>query len=254
MQNFNQAGFKGDFSMRKLFFIASILLVCAPLTFAQGATTTRTGPEIFVGYSNLQAEGVPGEDTRPGGGGGGSLDDELFGQRSGLHGINVAVTGFFTPRVGLTGDFSFNKRNQNSDNGVSGTGAARTELDTRVINFLGGPTVKFPNTSRVTPFARILFGVANTRFEAEQSQTLATGTVQNTFETSSTDFAMAVGGGLDVRLNERVGLRVIQFDYNPVFLRDRSVQVLGAAGALVTQQLEGQRQDNLRFSFGVTFK
>jgi opacity protein-like surface antigen len=240
--------------MRKFFFIAAALFVCAPLGFAQSTTTARTGPEIFVGYSHLQAEGVPGEDTQPGGGGGGSLDDEVFGQRSGLNGFNVAVTGYFTPRVGLTGDFSFHKRNQNFDNGQTGTGATRTELDTRVMNFLGGPTVKFPNTSRVTPFVRALFGVANTRFEAEQSQTTATGTVENSFETSSTDFAMAIGGGLDVRLNERVGLRLIQFDYNPVFLRDRSVQVLGSAGAIQTQQLEGQRQDNLRFSFGVTFK
>lgn len=239
--------------MRKLFFIVAALFLCAPLSFAQG-TPARTGPEIFVGYSHLQAEGVPGEDTQPGGGGGGSLDDEVFGERSGLHGFNVAVTGFFTPRVGLTGDFSFHKRNQNSDNGQTGVGSARTELDTRVMNFLGGPTVKFPNTTRVTPFVRALFGVANTRFEAEQSQTIATGTVENSFETSSTDFAMAIGGGLDVRLNPRVGLRLIQFDYNPVFLRDRSVQVLGSSGAIQTQQLEGQRQDNLRFSFGLTFK
>ena len=64
---------------------------------------------------------------------------------------------------------------------------------------------------------------------------------------------MAVGGGLDVRLSDRVSLRVIQIDYAPVFLRDRSISVLGQAGAVQTFTLEGQRQDNICFSFGIVF-
>lgn len=46
------------------------------------------------------------------------------------------------------------------------------------------------------------------------------GTVTNNFLTSATDFAMALGGGLDVRVSERVALRVFQVEYNdnPVLL------------------------------------
>jgi hypothetical protein len=62
-----------------------------------------------------------------------------------------------------------------------------------------------------------------------------------------------LGGGVDVRVNDRVKVRVFQIDYAPIFLGDRSVRVLGSAGALRPVELEGQRQDQLRLSFGVTF-
>ena len=236
--------------MRKTLFLALILAAFASVASAQ-TTTDELGPVVFVGYSNLQAEGVPSHEQNTNN----SFDDRVFGNRAGLHGVNAAVTGYVTPRFGITGDFSFNQRSRNfGDTGSTTVGNVSGDVDTRVFQFMGGPQVRFPNQTRVTPFARVLFGVANTRFEVEQNTRLATGTSTRSFNTSSTDFAMAVGGGLDVRLNERVGLRLLQVDYNPVFLRDRSINVLGATGALNTQTLEGQRQDNIRLGFGVTFK
>jgi opacity protein-like surface antigen len=229
--------------MRKVFFLFLLVVLCAPAALAQ--TTAKTGPEVFVGYSNLQAEGVPSQEFNQNN----SFDDTVFGERTGLHGVNAEVTQYMTKRFGLTGDFSWNQRSRDVSF-ANGTG----NIDTRVINIMGGPQVRFPNESRVTPFARALFGVANTRFEAQENVQVPAGTVSNSFTTNATDFAMAVGGGLDVRLNDRVGLRVLQVDYNPVFLRDRSVNVLGAAGALTPVTLESNRQDNIRLSFGVTFK
>jgi opacity protein-like surface antigen len=229
--------------MRKAFFLFLLVVVCAPAAFAQ--TTAQPGTEVFVGYSNLQAEGVPSQELNQNN----SFDDKVFGERTGLHGVNAEVTHYFTERFGITGDFSLNQRSRNVTF-TNGSG----NVDTRVINVMGGPQVRFTNESRVTPFVRALFGVANTRFEAQENATVTGGTVSNSFTTNATDFAMALGGGLDVRLNNRVGLRVLQVDYNPVFLRDRSINVLGAAGALTPQTLESNRQDNIRLSFGVTFK
>lgn len=230
--------------MRRAIFLAMFLLACAPLSFAQ-STTASKGVEGFVGYSNLQAEGVPSQERNASN----SFDDSVFGERAGLHGFNAEATAYVTPRFGITGDFSLNQRNRN----INFTGG-QGNVDTRLINVLGGPQVRFPNESRVTPFVHALVGIANTRFEAQEQRTVVGGTVTNSFTTNATDFAMAVGGGLDVKLSDRIGLRVVQFDYNPVFLRDRSINVLGQAGAIVPQTLEGQRQDNLRFSFGVVFK
>ncbi len=231
--------------MRKLLFLTLLTLLCADASSAQTTTNDRR-PEFFVGYSNLQAEGLPERNTTTG-----SFSDDLFGERTGLHGVNVAATGYLTPRFGLTGDFSYNSR----DRDFTPAGGGEGDIDTRVIQFMGGPQVRFPNQTRATPFLRALFGAANTRFEASESRTAAGGgTITNTFETNATDFAMALGGGLDVRLNERVGLRVIQVDYNPVFLRDRSISVLGGAGAIQPTRLESNRQDNIRLGFGVTFK
>ena len=55
------------------------------------------------------------------------------------------------------------------------------------------------------------------------------------------------------RLSERVALRVFQIEYNPVFLRERSINVLGGVGALEPTRLESNRQDNIRLGFGVVF-
>jgi opacity protein-like surface antigen len=228
--------------MRKAFFLFLLVVVCTPAALAQ---TAQTGTEVFVGYSNLQAEGVPSQELNQNN----SFDDRVFGERTGLHGVNAEVTQYITERFGITGDFSLNQRSRDITF-TTGTG----NIDTRVINIMGGPQVRFPNQTRVTPFMRALFGVANTRFEAQENTTVTGGTVSNSFTTNATDFAMALGGGLDVRLNNRIGLRVLQVDYNPVFLRDRSINVLGAAGALTPQTLESNRQDNIRLSFGVTFK
>ena len=69
----------------------------------------------------------------------------------------------------------------------------------------------------------------------------------------TTDLAGMVGGGLDVRVNDSLKVRLFQINYAPVFLGHRSISVLGTAGAIQNLELEGQRQDNVRFSFGVTF-
>ena len=215
------------------------MLLGAPSVWAQSSKSA----EVFVGYSNLQAEGIPDRNNP-----GVVFDDDFFDRRKGIHGFNAAVTGYFGSYLGLTGDFSFNQTTDENDF----TGG-RDALETRVVYFMAGPTLKANNTNRFQPFARVLAGGAHTRFEASTERTVSGGTSRTSFDVSSTDFAMAVGGGLDVRLSDRVSLRVIQIDYAPVFLRDRSISVLGQAGAVQTFTLEGQRQDNIRFSFGIVF-
>lgn len=192
--------------MRKLVLLSLFTLLCALPTAAQTAADEDRRPEFFVGYSNLQAEGLPERNTT------GSFSDDLFGERSGLHGINVEGTGYLTPRFGLTGDFSYNARSHS----FAPTG--------------GGQDV------------------------SSSTQPATGGNITNSFTTNATDFAMGLGGGLDVRVGERVSLRVFQSDYNPVFLRDRSINVLGTVGAIQPTRLESNRQDNIRLGFGVTFK
>lgn len=239
--------------MRKLLTIALFVFACAPMSFAQ-STDDGQGPEIFVGYSNLQSEGLTGFET-------GTTTqnpiDRAFGDRVGLNGIHVAATGFFSPRVGITGDFSFHQKDREfTGTGVTGT-TTENELNTRRFNFAAGPTVKFRNDSRVTPFVHALAGAANTRFQTEtRSTTTGTGGTTTTTtegDVSSTDFTLFLGGGLDVRVSDRFAVRAFQFDYNPVFLRDRTLERFSGTGTF-NNSLEGQRADNVRLSFGVVFK
>ena len=126
-------------------------------------------------------------------------------------------------------------------------------IKTDVIYFVGGPSFEFRNNSRVQPFVRALGGGARTNFNVKTERNFVSGTTSNSFGVGSTDLAVMVGGGIDLRVNDKVRLRVFQMDYAPIFLGDRAITVLGTAGALQTVELEGQRQDHVRFSFGVTF-
>ena len=129
-------------------------------------------------------------------------------------------------------------------------GQDERHLDT--YYFLAGPSFKF-SSSKVQPFARVMAGGAHTRFEAKREFDGSLGTTASSFDVGATDFAAAAGGGLDIQVGERMKLRVVQFDWTPVFLRDRTVQVLGTNGVIQPSTLNGQRQDNFRFSFGVAF-
>jgi opacity protein-like surface antigen len=156
-------------------------------------------------------------------------------------GWNSAVTLYFTPRFGLTGDVSGNWRRENQT--YFGQ-PYRAQLE--IYNFLAGPQLRYINSTRWTPFGRVLAGVAysRNRFGARTGAT----TLQS-FDDSSTDFAMAIGGGLDYRISGRVSYRILQGDYNPIFRRDRTI--VGSDGTTI--QINGKTENNLRFSTGFVF-
>ena len=55
------------------------------------------------------------------------------------------------------------------------------------------------------PFAHALFGVAKLKTETNEFGPL--------LSFSDTSFALALGGGLDVTVNDRLAIRVVQIDY-----------------------------------------
>lgn len=237
--------------MQKILLAILFLAACAPLAFAQN--DDGRSAEFFIGYSNLQAEtGFDSDDP----------EDDFFGEitdnRTGLHGVNASITGYVNGRFGFTGDFSYHTKSSSDAFSIPPDACTQTpcppipgkiNIRTNVFNFLAGPQYKFANSSRVEPFVRALAGVAHTRTRV---RTDGSGSVFDTdFSDNSTDFALALGGGLDVRLSERVALRAFQVDYNPVFLRSRDVDVFGFGN---TERFEGRRLDNVRFSVGIVFR
>jgi hypothetical protein len=227
--------------LKPLFASLTCILITAPV-----ATAQLSKPEVFVGYTNLQNEGLSNRNTQPDW----PFNADFFRDRATLHGVNAAISAYGSHGVGMTGDFSWARRA--SSEAFVGSEAKRT---TDVYYFMAGPTLKFNRTgsSRWEPFLRVMAGGAHTHFEAGNDVGVAGGTASNSFDVGSTDFAASAGGGLDIRLGERMKLRVIQVDYAPVFLKDRTVDVLGGNGVIEPTTLDGQRQDNFRFSFGITF-
>jgi peptidoglycan-associated lipoprotein len=86
-----------------------------------------------------------------------------------------------------------------------------------------GPTVRFRNDSRVTPFAHALFGGG--RFSLSGAG----------LSGAETDFTWAAGGGVDVGVSQHLGVRLAQAD----FLQTR---------------VAGNSQNHFRFSAGIVFK
>ncbi len=201
--------------MKKILFLVLLVACSTPLTFAQSTSDDDfPNAEFFIGFSHNRIDTQVDEFDE---------DENPFDDREGLNGFDTQVTANINRYFGVKGDISGHYKSDTFD-----FDGSQFKAKTQLYNFLAGPEVKARNSSRVTPFAHALFGVGHTRvrFSADD--------FDDTTE-SETDFAMAFGGGIDVSVNDKISLRVIQADYNPTFFGDT-------------------RQDNIRLSFGVIFK
>ena len=179
--------------MRKLFIAALFIACAAPFTFAQTGDDYNKY-DFGVLYShNRQDVGV--EDP----------NQNFIDEREGFHGIEVFAKGNLSRYVGLKGSYSFNRKSFDID---GGTAASTFDVDADLHQFLGGAEFKDnARETKVKPFAHVLAGVAHSRADIEG--------IPDT-DDSETDFAAAVGGGVDFRINDRVDFRAVQFDWNPV--------------------------------------
>lgn len=113
---------------------------------------------------------------------------ELFGGYQFTHlepnlnanGWNASITGNANRWFGVTADFGGAYKNGG-----------------RIHTVMAGPVFSLRQSEKVTPFAHVLLGAA----------------VASGGGTSSTAFATAVGGGLDVKVNEHVAVRLVQADW-----------------------------------------
>ena len=124
---------------------------------------------------------------------------EVFGGYSwaggNFHGWNSSVTGNVTKRLGIVADFS-------GHYGDELEGSILVKEDAH--SFLFGPRFSF-RRKRLSPFVYALFGA--TRFH--QSATVS----GQKFSASDTGFSSAFGGGLDIKVNDRIAIRSFQIDY-----------------------------------------
>ena len=114
--------------------------------------------EVYVGYSNLQGEGLHSQNDPNN-----LISNGFLNDRTTLHGVNAAISFFPFATFGLTGDLSFNRK-RNSTDVTGGTDSANTDI----WYFMAGPTFTIPGSSRFQPFARVMAGAAHTAFEVEQ--------------------------------------------------------------------------------------
>jgi opacity protein-like surface antigen len=151
-----------------------------------------------------------------------------------LHGWGIGVQGNLNKWFGVVGEYS-------AHHGASGPLSFQTpgaiiiipEVDLRVRTYLFGPRLSF-RSKPVTVFGHYLVGGGHLKVEDE-----ATG-----LTAGNNEFAMAVGGGVDVNLGKRFAIRAAQFDYLSIHT-DINERIDGSSSSWA---------HNTRFQAGFVFK
>ncbi len=159
-------------------FVAASLLLLLPLA---AIAQDKPKVEIFGGYSYVHTDDA--------------LDLDL-------HGWNASVTGNLNKWFGITADFSGHYGDVSLSPGV--------RADVSAHLFMGGPQIAYRKNDVWQPFGHLLLGAARSHISART----ATGRVSAT----NTDFALAVGGGLDAHIAKHLAIRLFQADY--VYVHD----------------------------------
>ena len=169
--------------------VALSILFVVPKARAQGPSAVQ----VYGGYSllhpNLPDFGDPSTSRAV---------EDVLGNMSGWNG---GLTVGLTKSVGITADFSGYYKNLNTT-----FDGSSIDVNLRAYTFLFGPQFQ-KQGEKLRPFARVLFGAAHGSAKATVDG--------DTGEGSRTVFAASVGGGVDVKVAERVAIRAAQLDYYP---------------------------------------
>ncbi|HVM93499.1 MAG TPA: outer membrane beta-barrel protein [Terriglobales bacterium] len=148
--------------------------------------------EVFGGYQYLHL-------------GGGNSNG--LGTGEGFNGWNASVTGNITNHFGIEGNFG-------------GAYDTISSIDFKMYTYSGGPVV-FSESGRLKPFAHVLFGgvhlTGSTSFVVDSIQSQA-----NSASISWNGYTIMAGGGLDVKVNRAIAVRLAQFDWVYYNLSDTS--------------------------------
>ena len=229
--------------MRQLLLAIFLLAACATIASAQSTGPDRDGRiEVFGGFSaNDYFNYVSFPPMLP------DLNFSPFlTSTAGGKGFATSITGSFNGYLGITGEFSVYFDNVHSvplkinvchTPGSCTASTQNSDGGRTAFYFLAGPEIKGRNRTRLTPFARALFGGV----ASHASFATAGPALTHSDSDLRTAFAMDFGGGLDVRINNRLSIRGTA-DYTGMFLRD-----LGDPDS-------GALQNHLRLSIGVAYR
>jgi opacity protein-like surface antigen len=143
---------------------------------------------------------------------------EMFGGYSLLHTGGQDFNSFtgqlnynLNEKLGLTADVNGAYAGQSvSVTGLPGISGVSAHSHT--YTFLFGPTYSYRELDKFVPFGHFLAGIAHGSSSAQTSILGQTTTIS----TSDTGFGLALGGGVDYKLNRSWAIRPVQIDYMSV--------------------------------------
>lgn len=184
--------------MRKIIFCTIILVLWTGVAGAQTQTSEEINKkEFFAGYS----ENVPAYL-------GGDSEDRLTvaANPKTFRGWNASAVYNLNRYVGVKADISGHYRNL-----TFAESPVRVRGNFSYYNFLGGVQLKDNKKSkRFAPFAHALIGAGFSKGKLNASY------LDFSLNDSAKGFAMAFGGGVDLKVKKNFSVRLIQLDYNPV--------------------------------------
>ncbi len=200
--------------MKKVVCVLTLVLLCSLVAFAQDVPKA----EWFLGYNYVRINSTTNFPSFSSNGGSSQL----------AYNFSKYIAGVFD-----IGGYH---------NGV----VSGYNLDNTMLSYLWGPRVNF-RTGRVTPYFNTLFGGVWAGASTAKVIAPCTGTGCGTSTTtgraagSANAFAMAVGGGLDIKINKYASFRPIGLDYFLTRLKNPVLQ-------------DDHNQNNLRYSAGISFQ
>jgi outer membrane protein OmpA-like peptidoglycan-associated protein len=159
-----------------------------------------------------------------------------------LHGGSTSLAYNLNSHVGLVFDLGgFRDDSLKFNSPGAGFSPSRVvDSGGNVFTFLVGPRISFRNHDRLTPFLQVLGGAARAGEVTVNGCTTSFLACQPLPE--ETGFALTAGGGLDLRLNHRIALRLFQAEYLVTRFQDPT----SSTG-------ENGWQSNVRLSAGIVF-
>jgi opacity protein-like surface antigen len=210
--------------MKRAMFVVVLAMFLNSVVFAQDEYKKF---EFFAGFSKTQVDSGPEASLSFG-----TFVDDI----ESYHGVNVSAVYNVSRYFGIKADVSaaYNKKDFRLTVPPSGTLAFDTKNS--LYNFLGGIQIKDNKTGkRFKPFAHALVGAAYGRTKVSNLVCPSSVSCAGIISGSETGLACAFGGGLDLKLNDRVDFRIVQMDYNPI-------------------KFNGGVQQNIRIGIGFVFK
>jgi hypothetical protein len=166
---------------------------------------------------------------------------ESFTNGHSLNGGGGAATFFLTKSFGIKADFQGYQSNTSFITIPVGTpgipGGAQVSVSGDLFTYMFGPEYKF-HFGRFQPFGEALFGGAHSNAYGNAYVAIGPGAFTVGGSPANNAFAMAYGGGLDIKLSRHIAFRPGEFDY---LYTDFS------------NQFVNNKQNNFRYTAGMVF-
>jgi opacity protein-like surface antigen len=125
------------------------------------------------------------------------------------------------------------------------------QFDSTTFSYLFGPRISYGRSKKIDPYIHVLWGGQHASTSIAADSILVVNPLLTSsngrYKVSTNTFAMAAGGGLDIKLSRKITLRPVQIDYYLTRFEAPDVTVPPGTSP------RARNQNNLRYAAGLQF-